>query len=308
VARRRRCRQNPPPVLENVQRRRVVLDSGLEIALLDWGGRGPLALLHHANGFCAALWDLVAEGLRPHFRVVAMDARGHGDSSKPADAASYRWDHFGRDAAEVAAKLAAERPDGRVALGLGHSFGGTALLGASVERPGLFDRLVAVDPIVLPSPGSGAEGEPRSRGGALAEGARKRRHVWPDRGAARARWSDKEMFAGWDPRLFDLYLAEAMFDRDDGQVELKCPGEVEASIFEQGAHSVVVESALRVQVPTLILWAARGDFPRGHFENLAAGMSDARVRDADAGHFVPMERPDLVVAAALEDVEIEASA
>jgi len=191
---------------------------------------------------------------------------------------------------------------------LGHSFGGTALLAASIERPGLFDRLVVVDPIVLPLPTSGAQGEPPSRGGALAEGARKRRHVWPDRGAARARWSDKEMFAGWDPRLFDLYLAEGMFDRDDGQVELKCPGEVEAAIFEQGVHSGIAESASRVQVPTLILWAARGDFPRRHFENLAARMPDARVRDADAGHFVPMERPDLVVDAALETVEIEASA
>ena len=295
-------------MLENIQRRCIVLDSGLEIALLDWGGGGPLALLHHANGFCAALWDLVADSLRPHFHVVAMDARGHGDSSKPVGAASYRWGHFGRDAAEVAAKLTAERADGRVALGLGHSFGGTALLAASIERPGLFDRLVVVDPIVLPLPTSGAQGGPPSRGGALAEGARKRRHVWPDRGAARARWSDKEMFAGWDPRLFDLYLAEGMFDRDDGQVELKCPGEVEAAIFEQGVHSGIAESASRVQVPTLILWAARGDFPRRHFENLAARMPDARVRDADAGHFVPMERPDLVVDAALETVEIEASA
>jgi pimeloyl-ACP methyl ester carboxylesterase len=296
-------------VLENVQRRRIGLDSGLEIALLDWGGRGPLALLHHANGFCASLWDLVAEGLRPHFRVVAMDARGHGDSSKPVGAASYHWDHFGRDAAEVAARLAAERADGRVALGLGHSFGGTALLAASLERPGLFDRLVVVDPIVLPLLTSGTESGSKPRGGvALAEGARKRRHVWPDRGAARARWSEKQMFSGWDPRLFDLYLAEGMFDRNDGQVELKCPGEVEASIFEQGAHSGMAESASRVQVPTLILWASRGDFPRRHFENLAARMPDARVRDADSGHFIPMERPDLVVAAALEALEIEASA
>ncbi len=81
-----------------------------------------------------------------------------------------------------------------------------------------------------------------------------------------------------------------------------------AAIFEQGAHSGVAESAQRVQGPTLILWAARGDFPRRHFENLAARMPDARVRDADAGHFVPMERPDLVVAVALEAVEIKPTA
>ncbi|MDH3214424.1 MAG: alpha/beta hydrolase [Myxococcales bacterium] len=292
-------------MLADVQRRRVALDSGLEIALLDWGGSGPPALLHHANGFCAATWALVAAGLRRHFRVVAMDARGHGDSSKPADAASYRWEHFARDAGEVAAILAAEHADGRIALGLGHSFGGTALLAASAERPGLFDRLVLVDPIVMPAPSSGAGAVRRSRGGSLAEGARKRRHIWPDRGTARARWVDKEMFAGWDPRVLDLYLAEGMRDRADGRVELKCSGEVEASIFERGAHSDVGALALRVLAPTLILWAARGDFPRRHFEDLASRMPDAQVRDADAGHLVPMQRPDLVVDAALAAGKID---
>ena len=42
-------------ILADVIRRRVSLASGLEIALLDFGGDGPLALLHHANGFCAGL-------------------------------------------------------------------------------------------------------------------------------------------------------------------------------------------------------------------------------------------------------------
>ena len=136
---------------EDVQRRHVELSSGLEIALLDWGGEGPLALLHHANGFCAGCWAAVAEGLRPRYRVIAMDARGHGDSSKPRGGESYRWEHFGRDAGEVAAALAALSGAGRVALGLGHSFGGTALLTAAAERPALFERLVLVDPIVPPA-------------------------------------------------------------------------------------------------------------------------------------------------------------
>jgi pimeloyl-ACP methyl ester carboxylesterase len=291
-------------VLAGVRRRRLTLASGVEIALLDWGGAGSLALLHHANGFCAATWGPVAEGLRPHFRVVAMDARGHGDSSKPPGADAYRWDRFGGDAAEVAATLAAEHAEGRVALGLGHSFGGTALLAAAALRPGLFHRLLLVDPIVLPVTAPEGGGQAPSRGGTLAEGARKRRDVWPDRATARARWSEKAMFAGWDPRALDLYLAEGIRDRDDGRVELKCPGEVEASIFEQGVHSGASAMAERVAVPTVILWAARGNFPRGHFEALAARMPDATVRDADAGHLVPMERPDLVVAAALAAVGI----
>ena len=75
---------SPAEILAAAERRVLRLPGrGVDIALLDWGGDGPLALLHHANGFCKGVWGLVAEGLRRDFRVVAMDARGHGDSSKP---------------------------------------------------------------------------------------------------------------------------------------------------------------------------------------------------------------------------------
>ena len=60
-------------------------DASIEIAGLDWGGDGPIALLNHANGFCAATWGLVAGKLCERFRVVGIDARGHGDSdTRPA--------------------------------------------------------------------------------------------------------------------------------------------------------------------------------------------------------------------------------
>src|SRR5262249_31953939 len=92
-----------------VRRRRIALAGrGVELGVLDWGGDGPLALLHHANGFCAALWAPVAEELRARFRVVALDARGHGESSKPEGAAAYRWAGFGHDLAALPAHLAPE--------------------------------------------------------------------------------------------------------------------------------------------------------------------------------------------------------
>jgi pimeloyl-ACP methyl ester carboxylesterase len=285
-------------VLADVRRRRIPLPArGVELAVLDWGGEGPLALLHHANGFCAAVWGPVAEGLRRSFRVVAFDARGHGDSSKPEDAEAYRWPEFGRDLAALAATLAAE--SGPVALGLGHSFGGTATLLAAVERPDLFERLVLVDPVVFPRRAFESDPERRARAGGMAEGARRRRHVFPDRAAARASWRRREAFAHWDPRALELYLAEGLADRPGGGVELKCPGEVEAAIFERGASVDAMAEARRLRVPTLVLAARRGSFPRAHFEELARGMSDGRVREVDTGHFVPMEAPGLVVREAL---------
>jgi pimeloyl-ACP methyl ester carboxylesterase len=287
-------------MLDGVKRRLLRLpERGVDIALLDWGGEGPVALLHHANGFCAGVWGLVAEGLRSRFRVIAMDARGHGDSSAPPPPEPYHWENFARDAASVALALRDESGQARIALGIGHSFGGTSLLGASAAHPDLFERLLLLDPVVPPSTRVIRTALQRAHVGSLVEVARKRRHVWPDRDTARARWADKEMFAGWDPRAFELYLSEGMRDRDDGQVELKCRGDVEASVFEQGGTADVLEWARGVRIPVEILWASRGDFPRSIHEHLAEQMPHAVLHDVDTGHFVPMERPDLVIEAAL---------
>jgi len=285
-------------VLSDVRRRRIPLpERGVELAVLDWGGDGPLALLQHANGFCAALWAPVAEGLRAHFRVMALDARGHGDSSKPEGAAAYRWPEFGRDLAALAQELA--RETGPVALGVGHSFGGTAMLLAALERPDLFARLLLVDPVVFPRRAGESDADRAAGAREMAEAARRRRHVFPDRASARERWSGRDTFAGWRPRAFELYLAEGLQGRADGGVELKCPGEVEAAVFENGGSVDVFAEAQRLSVPVLVLWARRGNFPRAHFEALVRGMPDAVLRDVDSGHFPPMEDPEAVVREAL---------
>jgi pimeloyl-ACP methyl ester carboxylesterase len=288
-------------MLSQVRRRKLALpDLAIEIALLDWGGKGPLALLHHANGFCAGVWGPVAKRLREHYRVIAMDARGHGDSSKPEGADGYRWELFGRDVLGVAEILAAEHPEGRVGLGLGHSFGGTAILMASAERPDLFERNVLVDPVILSTVGERVSSAADLPGNALAERSRKRRQVWPSREAVREKWLEKEFFANWDPEALDLYLAEGFADRSDGQIELKCSGDTEAAIFEANGSFDVWSSAERVQAPTLIEWSPRGLFPRAVYERLAARMTDAKVCDIDAGHLAPMQHPDRVVAPILE--------
>jgi pimeloyl-ACP methyl ester carboxylesterase len=287
-------------VLAQVLRRKIELpESGIEIAILDWGGSGPLALLHHANGFCAATWAPVAERLRDHYRVIAMDARGHGDSSKPRGAENYHWSHLSRDLIVVAEKLASEHPDQKVALGLGHSLGGAAFLLASAERPELFGCQVWIDPAIPPPDPARPTSRWKLSTDELVEAARKRRHLWPSREVARLKWMEKEVFADWDPKALDLYLAEGLGDREDGQVELKCPGEVEAAIFEASLTLNVWPIAKCVKVRTLIQWAKRGNFGRRGFERLADCLADGRVVDVDSGHLVPMECPDQVVEAVL---------
>jgi len=50
---------------------------GVSIHALDFGGDGPLCLIAHANGFCAAPYAPLAEHLIPHYRVIGFDHRGH---------------------------------------------------------------------------------------------------------------------------------------------------------------------------------------------------------------------------------------
>jgi pimeloyl-ACP methyl ester carboxylesterase len=285
-------------VTAQVVRRRIRLASGIEIALLDWGGDGPPALLHHANGFCAGLWGGVAERLRPHFRLIAMDARGHGESSKPdpKDTANYAWTRFGEDAGAVARQLATELRSPSL-LGVGHSFGGTALMMASSADPALFHRLVLVDP-VLPSPTffahviANSAGNPENRD--LAASARKRRQVFASRAEARDTWAGRAVFERWDPHALDLYAEYGLLPHAGGGVELACPGEIEATIFDQARSFDAWELATRVPVPSLILCAERGNFGRAMYDQIAARMRDARIADVPTGHLVPMERPDLV--------------
>jgi len=269
---------------------------GIETAALEWGGGGPLALLHHANGFCKGVWAEIAVALAGNgWHVVAIDARGHGDSSKPEGPGAYAWDQFAEDLVAVGEHLVSERGGAPIELGIGHSFGGTSMIGAAARRPVLFQRLLLVDPVVPPPlpPDLDIESIPHLR--KLVDGARRRRAHWPSRAAARAWCHERRFFANWRREALELYLLDGMRQLADGSLELKCPGAVEAAIFS-GSNSLDIFSlAAGVRTPAHILWAAGGDFPRPVHEHLAETMGDAQLTTVDCGHLVPMERPDLVL-------------
>jgi pimeloyl-ACP methyl ester carboxylesterase len=119
--------------------------------------------------------------------------------------------------------------------------------------------------------------------------------VWESRAAARAHFARRSLFRRWLPAALDLYVEYGLRERADGCVELKCPGAVEAAIFG-AAETIDVEGLARsaAGVPATVLWARHGDFPRPVFERVFAAMPGARLVDAEAGHLIPMERPELV--------------
>jgi pimeloyl-ACP methyl ester carboxylesterase len=284
-------------ILARAKRRSVRLPD-VEIALLDWGGAGPPLLFHHANGFCKATFGLVAERLTDRFRVIAMDARGHGDSTHPEGPGSYAWTRFAEDLGAVAEHIRSELGVASIPIGVGHSFGGTSLLGAAQRKPGLFERIVLVDPVVPPRLDE-IPPERRASVMGMVERAGKRRHEWPSYGEAREFFRVRELFERFDPRALDLYVLDGLRERSDGSVELKCPGAIEAAVFAGGGEVDVAELARGNATPALWLWAALGNFSRDRYLQLAASMRSARVETVDAGHLVPMERPELVAEAIL---------
>ena len=273
---------------------------GVEISTLDWGGDGPLAFFHHANGFCAATLAPVAQALRDRFRVVAMDCRGHGDStSVPPEGDAYAWSRLAADVERVVEATLERTGRDRVAFALGHSFGGALLLRAASLGRTPIDRLLLCDPVIHPKP---APGSPRpGRGPGLAEATRKRRDRFPSFAAAYDHCRTRGLFADFTAEALALYVGEGMTSTEDGrEIALKCDREVEAAIFDGNGSSICAEDVEAVRARTLFVHAQRGNFDAATFEAVASRMSDARVESRDLGHLFPLEEPEAALTLAHE--------
>ena len=128
---------------------------GLRIHVCEWGDPDaePLVLTHgfadHARGF-----DLMAPLLAERYRVVAVDARGHGDSDW---AQEYNWPTEILDLVHVLRDL------GRPAVLVGHSRGGGQATDAATLYPQGVRKLVNLDGFGPPSEGFSVPGRRRER-------------------------------------------------------------------------------------------------------------------------------------------------
>jgi len=266
----------------------TIESDGAALHYLDWGGPGPPLILLHATGFLAALWRPIAEPLSARFRIVAFDQRGHGDSDKPAD--GYHFEAFADDFQRVIEALKLEAP-----IAAGHSSGGTTVVTHSARHPGVVRRAVLIEPI-LPRPEWLALPPGGRSNQALVDGARKRRAVWPGRDELFEAYRTRPAFQTWREDVLRLYVDEGTWQREDGQVELKCPPEIEAQFFEAVRHVEPWPMAAQLRCPTLVLWGADSHLRgRGLDSHLQEALPQARTALVDGTtHFLPQERPDEV--------------
>lgn len=285
-------------MLEGVERIRLPgAESGVELAGLDWGGEGELVVMHHANGFCAATLAPLAVMLRDRFRVVALDARGHGDSTpvKPGPAnEGYDWETLALDSERAIAGVLGKTGHDRVALAIGHSFGGALLLRVAERVGPQIERLLLCDPVLLP-PLTPEQIAVPSNGSGLAAATRKRRNVFPSLEAAYEHCRTRGLFADFTPEALALYISEGMAEDQAGEATLKCDREIEAAIFDGGAFAAVAEEVGEATAQVLFVHAERGNFIRAYYEEVAGRMPNASVTGGDFGHLFPLESPATAV-------------
>lgn len=274
----------------------VASTDGVTLAVHDLGGDGPPLLLSHATGFHAMVWKPLAAALGHRFRCWAVDYRGHGDASSPADAVA--WEGYGEDALAVVHALGL-----RGALAIGHSMGGAALLMAEIAEPGTFRGIVAYEPIVFP-PAPQDDGQDDGQDGAqsvrpsLAGGARKRRSVFGSKQAAYDNFASKPPLDVFTPEALRAYVDHGFADTPDGQVRLKCDPEHEARTYEMGPRHHTFEHLGRVGCPVLVIGGNPDGNPPGAIAAVVAEhLPHARfVLLGELGHFGPMQDPERVAA------------
>lgn len=117
----------------------VVQIKGLNIHYVT-AGEGPLVILLHGFPQCWYTWRHQILALSEHFKVVAPDLRGYGDSDKPPNISDYSMPHLTADVVGLIQVLGNKK-----AHIVGHDWGGAIAWQVALEYPDVVDHLVVLN-------------------------------------------------------------------------------------------------------------------------------------------------------------------
>jgi len=243
----------------------------------DWPGLPPDTLLLHGIGNYGRYWDLFADAIAGRLRLIAPDARGHGDSDKPAT--GYAPADFVADARAVIDALTSER-----ALVVGHSMGGFHATALTLAHPDRARALVLVDV----GPRIEDAGDSRARRLSLGR---------PDR------FNDDATALAYlretSPGYSDAVYANRMrwvFRRDAnrGGLEWRSSKAALTRILDEGrTHAAEVWAHLGdIGCPVLVVRGTRSpSLSEATAHEMIVRLPHARLVELDAGHNVALDRP-----------------
>ncbi len=274
--------------------------NGVDLCWFEWEGTAPndnpTIVMAHATGFHARCWDEVIR-LLPEFRVVAVDFRGHGRSSKPEP--PYGWKDFGEDLVALVSYLKLQD-----AIGVGHSMGGHSVIYTALNAShDVFSKILLVDPVIKVDSSSAPPGE------SATSFVAKRRNHWSSTGEFVNHFKGRIPYSLWREEVLVDYAEYGLLanqnpilaDRSD-VLELACPPAIEAAIYAGAGDSSFGAALDGISAEVLILRAkeAPAESKGGFLYSPTSPDLVDRFRRAndvyleDMTHFIPMQDPVLV--------------
>jgi pimeloyl-ACP methyl ester carboxylesterase len=247
------------------------------------------------------------------FKVIAPDLRGHGFSTKEKTQAIKSWDIFIKDVEAFVSAInkplvpnqKSQIKNQKSLIGMGHSLGGFIVYAAAALYPGLFSRIILLDPIILPPELLLFSNFIRLIGMErkfwFSRMARNKRFLFASKKDALKHYSGKGMFRYWLPEFIEAYVETAITNSaTNNTVSLCCDPELEAMIFESPPLNTW-KFAGQIDIPVLLVRAGNSD----HSFNRAGIRLSRKIKDCrfitleGLSHFMMMEDPDKVISAIL---------
>lgn len=264
---------------------------GLNLSYLDSGGDKKPLHFYHANGFPVSVYIPFMERLTYDFRVIGMGQRGQDAQTE----GNTSWQSSASDLIDFL-----EKKIKVPVIGVGHSIGAVATMFAAARRPDLFEKIVLIDPVMLPYRYIAYMTFIRIIGKKnifmLAKRARGRKNHWESRQAAYDYFKGKTLFKNFKDEFLRSYVTYGLKECENGGVELVCPPEAEARVFENyPLYSWFWPKKLKTK--TLLLRAEFSDvmFMREQKRFLKKSKNSKAFVIEKAGHLIPMEKPDEIV-------------
>lgn len=210
----------------------LAMDDGAVFHMRRYGdaGAGVRMFISHGNGFASDGYVPFWSPLRDDFELVVFDFRNHGRNAR-SDPANHNYDQMARDLGRVFHDVTA-RLGKKKNVGVFHSMSSRAAMKHAVDIEWVWDALCLFDPPNVPPRGHRVYDFMDQFEHRLADWALARPNRFKDPTELAEGYKATRAHSTWVDGAHELMARAVLFqDEANGEWELKCPRELESSIY-----------------------------------------------------------------------------